>query len=126
MDRETARPTGRASLGLWVGPQRTPRSLGTTPPAAGTWVLAKHGTTPTAKHPHPMTRGPRHGSLRYASTRSHSALWYAKVTGMPPGPQTKARALSQGLITLAQYVLTPVKVIVQLGSQKHTQEERFH
>lgn len=45
---------------------------------------------------------------------------------MPPGPQTKARALSQGLITLAQYVLTPVKVIVQLGSQKHTQEERFH
>ena len=38
------------------------------------------------------------------------------ITGMPPGPQTKARALFQGLLTLAQYVLTPVNVIVQLGS----------
>ena len=38
------------------------------------------------------------------------------ITGMAPGPQTKARALFQGLITLAQHVLTPINVIVQLGS----------
>ena len=38
------------------------------------------------------------------------------ITGMPVGPQTKARALFQGLLTLAQFVLTPVNVIVQLGS----------
>ena len=35
---------------------------------------------------------------------------------MPTGPQTKARALFQGLLTLAQFALTPVNVIVQLGS----------
>ena len=38
------------------------------------------------------------------------------ITGMAPGPQTKARALFQGLLTLAQHVLTPVNVVVQLGS----------
>ena len=35
---------------------------------------------------------------------------------MAPGQQTKARALFQGLITLAQRVLTPINVIIQLGS----------
>ena len=38
------------------------------------------------------------------------------ITGMAPGPQTKARALFQGLITLAQFVLTPTNVVVQLGA----------
>ena len=38
------------------------------------------------------------------------------ITGMAPGPQSKARALFQGLLTLAQHVLTPVNVVVQLGS----------
>ena len=38
------------------------------------------------------------------------------ITGTPPGPQTKARAPFQGLLTLAQSVLTPVNVIVQLES----------
>ena len=37
------------------------------------------------------------------------------ITGMAPGRQTKARALFQGLITLAQFVLTPTNVVVQLG-----------
>ena len=36
------------------------------------------------------------------------------ITGMAPG--SKARALFQGLLTLAQHVLTPVNVVVQLGS----------
>ena len=38
-----------------------------------------------------------------------------RKAGMAPGPQTKARALFQGLITLAQFVLTPTNVVVQLG-----------
>ena len=38
------------------------------------------------------------------------------ITGMAPGPQSKARALFQGLLTLTQHVLTPVNVVVQLGS----------
>ena len=38
------------------------------------------------------------------------------ITGMAPGPQTKARAFFQGLITLAQHVLTPINVIIQVGS----------
>lgn len=37
------------------------------------------------------------------------------ITGM--GPQTKARALFQGLLTLAQFVMTPI-TIVQLASGK--------
>ena len=35
---------------------------------------------------------------------------------MAKGPRTKARALFQGLLTLAQFVQTPVTVIAQLGS----------
>ena len=38
------------------------------------------------------------------------------ITGMAKGPQTKARAIFQGLITLAQYIQTPTRVIVQVSS----------
>ena len=38
------------------------------------------------------------------------------ISGMARGPQTKARAIFQGLLTLAQFIQTPTRVIVQVSS----------
>ena len=38
------------------------------------------------------------------------------ITGMAKGAQTKARALFQGLLTLAQFIQTPTRVVVQVSS----------
>ena len=38
------------------------------------------------------------------------------ITGMARGAQTKARAIFQGLLTLAQFTQTPTRVVVQVSS----------
>ena len=40
----------------------------------------------------------------------------AAITGTPPAPHNKARALMEGLVALAKHTSTPVRVIVQLAS----------
>ena len=40
----------------------------------------------------------------------------AAITGTPPAPHNKARALMEGLVALAKHTSTPVRVIVQLVS----------
>ena len=106
----------------WLDPKRASRSSHGSSSIGRTWVLANLGAlalsvtidaTPTSADPRAQAwiyalcvHGYSLGALQRKGT----------ITGMAKGAQTKARALFQGLLTLAQFIQTPTRVVVQVSS----------